>query len=59
LNSAKVSRYHARIEFNGSGFEVIDTQSTNKVNLNGMNVDRAVLKSGDRIILGDVIVTFI
>lgn len=58
LNDDKVSRHHAEIVFNGSGFEIIDKRSTNKVIVNGQFAERAVLKSGDIIGLGEVILTF-
>lgn len=58
LNDDKVSRHHAEIVFNGSEFVIIDKQSTNKVILNGQFVERAILKSGDVIGLGEVILNF-
>lgn len=59
LSDNKVSRHHAEIVFNGSSFEIIDKHSTNKVIVNGQFVERAVLKSGDIIGLGEVVITFI
>lgn len=58
LNDYKVSRHHAEIIFNGSSFEIIDKRSTNKVIVNGQFVERAVLKSGDIIGLGEAVLTF-
>ncbi|MCH5243473.1 MAG: FHA domain-containing protein, partial [Lentimicrobiaceae bacterium] len=58
LSNEKVSRHHAEIIFNGSGFEIIDKRSTNKVIVNGQFVERATLKSGDIIGLGKVVITF-
>lgn len=58
LNNDKVSRHHAKIVFNGGAFEIIDLKSTNKVIVNGCFVERAVLRSGDIIGLGDVVLTF-
>lgn len=58
LSSFRVSRHHAQIEFNGVGFEITDLNSTNKVIVNGEAVERAVLRSGDLIKLGDVNLTF-
>ncbi len=59
LSDDKVSRQHAEIIFNGSSFEIIDKRSTNKVIVNGQFVERATLKSGDIIGLGEVVITFI
>lgn len=58
LNDDRVSRHHATIEFDGNSFEIIDKHSTNKVIVNGQFVERAALKSGDIIGLGEVILTF-
>lgn len=58
LNNNTVSRYHAEIVFNGSDFEIIDKQSTNKVIVDGQFVGRAVLRSGCVIGLGEVTLTF-
>lgn len=59
LNNSKVSRQHAEIVFNGNSFEIIDKGSTNKVIVNGQFVERATLRSGDIIGLGEVVITFI
>lgn len=59
LSDDKVSRHHAEIIFNGSCFEIEDKRSTNKVIVNGQFVERTVLKSGDIIGLGEVVITFI
>lgn len=59
LPNYKVSRQHAKIVFNGSCFEIIDNGSTNGVWVNGQKVAQTTLRSGDTIILGDVIITFI
>ena len=58
LNDAKVSRHHAEIVFNGSGFIINDKRSTNKVIVNGQFVESMALKTGDIIGLGEVILTF-
>ena len=58
LSDDKISRHHAEIIFNGSHFEIIDKRSTNKVIVNGQFVERAALKSGDIIGLGEVVITF-
>jgi hypothetical protein len=58
LDSEKVSRHHAEIVFTGGGFEIIDKGSTNKVIVNGCFVQRAALKNGDIIGLGEAVITF-
>lgn len=58
FSNVTVSGHHAEIVFNGSGFEIIDKKSTNKVNVNGRNVDRIALRNGDIITLGEVVITF-
>lgn len=55
-----VSRHHAEIVFNGTGFEIVDKQSTNKVIVNGQFVEeRTELKSGDIIGIGEIVITFL
>ncbi len=58
LKDQKVSRHHAEIVFNGSSFEIVDKRSTNKVIVNGQFVERAALKSGDIIGLGEAVLMF-
>jgi hypothetical protein len=53
-----VSGKHAKIVFNGSGFEIFDLDSTNKVIVNGQFVKQTALKSGDIIGLGEAVITF-
>ncbi|MDR1348837.1 MAG: FHA domain-containing protein [Prevotellaceae bacterium] len=58
LDNDKVSRHHAEIVFTGGGFEIIDKGSTNKVIVNGQFFERATLKNGDIIGLGEAVITF-
>lgn len=58
LPNDKVSRYHAKIVFNGVQFEIFDKNSTNKVILNGQIVTRNVLVNGDMIGLGEALILF-
>lgn len=58
LSSTTISRKHAKIEFNGASFEITDLNSTNHVIVNGAFVERALLKNGDIIGLGEVVVYF-
>jgi len=58
LSSDSVSRHHAKLIFNGSGFEIQDLGSTNKVIVNGVFAERATLTNGDIIGLGEIVVYF-
>jgi DNA-binding NtrC family response regulator len=53
LSDGSVSREHLRIEFTGRGYRLIDLGSKNRTFLNGEPVREGLLKSGDRIGLGD------
>jgi pSer/pThr/pTyr-binding forkhead associated (FHA) protein len=49
-----MSRVHAEFRWSTSGeFELADRESTNLAIVNQREVDRAVLRSGDRILLGE------
>ncbi len=48
----EVSRHHARIEYTNGHFEIVDLGSTNGTVVNGVPVDRSVIKDGDEIALG-------
>jgi pSer/pThr/pTyr-binding forkhead associated (FHA) protein len=58
LINDSVSRRHAKIVFNGSAFEIQDLGSTNRVIVNGAFVERGLLRSGDIIGLGEVVIYF-
>lgn len=58
LGYKTVSQEHARIVFNGAGFEIINLSKTNQILLNGKFVQSAALKSGDRIGVGEVTLNF-
>jgi hypothetical protein len=58
LGSATVSKHHAKLVFNGGGFEIQDLGSTNKVIVNGNFVQQTGLKNADIIGLGETIITF-
>jgi pSer/pThr/pTyr-binding forkhead associated (FHA) protein len=54
IQDSKISRAHARFEFSTGGeVTVIDTGSTNGVRVNGVKVEKAVIKPGDVIQLGE------
>jgi len=52
LESTDVSRHHARIEFAGGHWRLIDLGSTNGTKLNGQPVRDSALRLGDRIDFG-------
>ncbi len=49
-----VSRVHCRLTAGAADLEVVDLDSTNGTFVNGARVDRALLKSGDRLGVGKV-----
>lgn len=54
INDALLSRIHARIvPGENGGFEIVDNESTNLTIVNHQDVERAALRSGDTILLGD------
>ncbi|HEY9849178.1 MAG TPA: FHA domain-containing protein [Leptolyngbyaceae cyanobacterium] len=57
LNSAEVSRYHALIDENSGGLEVIDQNSFNGVFVNGQRQNRSALANGDTIQIGPYQIT--
>lgn len=58
LSDAKVSRIHALLECSDAGCTLIDTGSQNGTLVNGVRVERAALKPGDMIALGDSTLRF-
>lgn len=52
IDEPLVSREHARIEWQGDGFVIIDLGSTNQTRLNGERIVRAHLSSGDELRFG-------
>ncbi len=59
VNDESVSRRHAEIHRLDSGYQVVDLQSTNGVLVNELPVERALLRSGDRIQLGARVYRFL
>ena len=57
VDVALVSRLHCRITARADTLEVVDLKSTNGTYVNGRRVDRAALKSGDRLRIGRVELT--
>ena len=58
INHASVSRHHASIEGNGSGYRVRDLGSQNGTFVDGQKVSEASVGNGATVKLGDAILTF-
>jgi pSer/pThr/pTyr-binding forkhead associated (FHA) protein len=52
LNDITVSRHHATLELRGSEASVTDAGSLNGTYVNGVSVDRAILRNGDALQIG-------
>ncbi len=52
VDDANVSRRHAELRHDGTGWRVVDLGSTNGIKVNRRRVEQAVLKHGDRITMG-------
>ncbi len=59
LPDISVSRRHALLRRDGAGYLLLDQGSGNGTRVNGRGVDKARLRSGDEIVLGDSVVQFI
>lgn len=54
INDLLLSRVHAEIcASEDGGFELVDNESTNLTIVNEQDIDRVILKTGDKILLGD------
>ena len=60
LDNQTVSKYHAEINFTGAAFEIANKSTSYKkgVLVNGQYFQKATLKSGDVIGLGEAVITF-
>ena len=58
LKDFGISRTHARIIANEDGVRIADLKSKNGTQVNGVQVMEAVLKDGDKILLGKLPLTF-
>ncbi len=58
LESTDISRHHARIAYSGQQWQIVDLGSTNGLRVNGEPVRQAVLRGGERIELGSVLLEF-
>ncbi len=59
LDDARISRVHAEVMREGDAFFISDLGSTNGTFLNGERVERAALKGGDVICVGETLLRFI
>ena len=57
VDAPLVSRVHCRLTAGAAELEVFDLDSTNGTFVNGERIDRALLKSGDRLGVGRVELT--
>jgi pSer/pThr/pTyr-binding forkhead associated (FHA) protein len=57
MDAAMVSRLHCRLSAGASQLEVEDLDSTNGTFVNGRRIERGVLKDGDRLGVGRVMLT--
>jgi pSer/pThr/pTyr-binding forkhead associated (FHA) protein len=53
-----VSRRHARVVFRNEEYHVEDLNSTNGVYVNGIRVEKCVLRNNDQIVIGGVKIFF-
>lgn len=58
INANSLSRRHARIERHRNGFKVTDLMSSNGVYINEVKVHSAVLRDGDMVQLGNVVMRY-
>ena len=59
IKEPEVSRQHAQIRYENGRFVLYDTDSTGGTFVNGQQVDRSVLYTGDVIRMADVLITFV
>ncbi len=58
LDSEEVSRAHAKLHRTDGEYEVEDLGSRNGILLNGLRVHQAVLRDGDELQLGDMVLIY-
>ncbi|MHC4506689.1 MAG: FHA domain-containing protein [Planctomycetota bacterium] len=58
IPDANLSRSHCAIAATGQGYRVEDMSSTNGTCVNGKRIDQALLREGDRIVLGETEMEF-
>jgi hypothetical protein len=58
IEDASASRRHAEVRQEGTAYWVVDLDSTNGLEVNGMRTKRAKLQNGDRITIGSTEIAF-
>lgn len=58
LNDERVSRFHAKVQFDGGDIIITDLDSTNGTRVNGMPVQIRRLRPGDQIMVGRSVLLF-
>ena len=58
LDSEEVSRQHAKLTRNEGEYTIEDLGSRNGIVLNGLKVHSAILRDGDQVQLGDVVLAY-
>ncbi len=59
ISVSSVSRKHVQIQREGEHFVIIDLDSTGGTYLNGEKISKAILNSGDSILLADTPIVFV
>ncbi|CAN5472584.1 DUF3662 and FHA domain-containing protein [soil metagenome] len=59
VDSAEVSRHHARIEYKDPEFLMVDLGSTNGTMVNGSQIQQHELQFGDRVTMGNIAFEFL
>lgn len=54
VDAALVSRVHCRLSAGAADLEVVDLESTNGTFVNGERIERAMLRTGDKLAVGKV-----
>lgn len=59
LRDAKASRRHLQIEKSAHGWKLVDLESSNGTIVNGQKVNTALLRNGDKIVIGSIEIQFV
>ena len=59
VDDRQASRNHCHVERIPGGWKLVDLASRNGTRVNGVTVNQHVLKSGDRIEIGEAVITFV
>jgi pSer/pThr/pTyr-binding forkhead associated (FHA) protein len=58
IEDASASRRHAEVRQEGTSYWIVDLDSTNGLEVNGMRTQRAKLDHGDKITIGSTEISF-